>query len=217
MEQDSLILPFERTLCSLDLPSFSAGYQSVSVDLGCGKGRFLLARALLHPQELILGVDRLIHRLAKIDARARKAGIQNIRLVHADAGLVVGCLLPNRSVDIFFVFFPDPWPKRRHYKRRLFSPPILDAFHRTLKQGGIIHIATDNADYHKAILRLFSNDSRFAPTAPYEPPEEEKTDFELIFLAKGERIYRSSFASLPGAGPLHSISRPAAARPISIA
>mgnify|MGYP000224063634 FL=1 len=216
MEQFPLLLPFDRTLHTLDLSAFTEPRRTVCVDLGCGKGRFLLTHAARHPDEFLIGADRLIHRLAKIDAKARKMGIQNVRLVHADAGLLVGCLLPDRSVDVFFVFFPDPWPKRRHHKRRLFSPPMLDAFHRTLKPCGTIHIATDHADYHKVILTLFSADRRFAPAPPCEPPDEEKTDFELIFLAKGKRIYRCSFASLPEPASGNE-SRPATANPVSMA
>lgn len=197
MDSQSLLIPLSPSLHMLDIHGLRSKYKSVCIDLGCGKGRFLLAYASRNPNKLAIGVDRLLHRLIRIEAKAQSAGLRNVRLVHANASLFVSCLLPDSSVDTIFIFFPDPWPKRRHHKRRFFSPHVVDSIHRVLKPGGEIHVATDHADYAEAIQKLFSNDIRFQARQVYQPSPEEQTDFEIIFLQKGTRIYRFSFSRRP--------------------
>lgn len=165
----------------------------LEVDIGCGKGRFLLAHASAIPAHAFIGIDRMLKRLRRVDRRLRRAGLTNVRLVRVEAAYAVEYLLPAGSVTTYYVFFPDPWPKRRHHPRRLFSPLFLDALHRTLCPTGCVHIATDFLDYHAAIKTLFEKDPRFKAIAPFEPPEEERTDFELVFRQEQRPVGRCSF------------------------
>ena len=120
-----------------------------------------------------------------------------MRLLQLDACHVIEYMLPAASVTTFYVFFPDPWPKRRHHRRRLFSPLFLDALDRTLTPGGHIHAATDNLDYFAQITKAFGSDSRFAPVVPaFEPRDEERTDFELLFSGQGLSIGRASYRKI---------------------
>ena len=169
----------------------------LEVDVGCGKGRFLLARARSNPGANFLGIDRLIRRLRKLDARILRDNIPNVRLLHLEAAYVVEYLLPAASVATYHVFFSDPWPKRRHHRRRLFSAGFLDALDRTLAPGGQVNIATDYMDYFAAIANLFRRDPRFVETEAFHPAEEERTDFEITFLRKGTPIGRCSFRKAP--------------------
>ena len=179
----------------LDLPAvFGYAPQRLEVDLGCGKGRFLVARAAAHPATSFLGLDRQTRRLAKVERKAQRAQLGNIRLLYAEAAYTVTHLLPRGSVAAYYIFFPDPWPKRRHHRRRLFDAAFLDALNTTLAPGGCIHLATDHLDYFESIRHLLTGDARFMEREPFVTSAEERTDFELIFLQQNKPIGRCSFA-----------------------
>jgi len=168
----------------------------LEVDVGCGKGRFILSRAVSHPDANYLGIDRLLKRLRIVDKRIRRRGLENVRLLRIEASYAIEHLLPPGSVTTFYVQFPDPWPKRRHHRRRLFSPHILDAIHRTLATGGKIHLVTDHTHYFEVINGIFTADPRFDETEVFIPTEEERTNFELIFLRQNKTISRCSFEKM---------------------
>lgn len=164
----------------------------LQIDLGCGKGRFLLARASANPDVNFIGVDRLMRRLTKLNVRAIDRGLTNIWLIQADGLDALTHLLPAASVAACFIFFPDPWPKRRHHHRRLFSPEFMDALARALTPGGELHAATDDHNYFAAIAAIIGGDKRFEPTAPLVPSAPEKTEFELIAERNGLPVHRIS-------------------------
>lgn len=170
----------------------------LEVDLGCGRGRFLLARAQKHPSHAFLGIERVLLRLRKVDARATQAGISNIRLLRSEILPALRELIPHQTVAVYYLYFPDPWPKRRHHVRRVVSPDFMDAIHETMAPDGVIHLCTDHADYFRAMERLWSGNPRFTPTNPYIPEEDEETDFGLIFRRKGLPIHRCSFQRISG-------------------
>ena len=164
----------------------------LQVDLGCGKGRFLLARARTNRNVNFIGIDRLMRRLAKLNIRAGDLGLDNIRLIQADGFDVLTHLLPPASISACFVFFPDPWPKRRHHGRRLFCPAFMDALARTLVPGGEVHAATDDPGYSQAITALLRGDRRFQTISPHMTLEPEKTEFEIIAERNGLPVHRMS-------------------------
>ncbi|MFH1477703.1 MAG: tRNA (guanosine(46)-N7)-methyltransferase TrmB [Verrucomicrobiota bacterium] len=188
------IIPTDWTT-PLDLAAvFGRPPQRLEVDLGCGKGRFLLARAAAYPQISFLGLDRQTRRLAKVERKAQRAQLANIRLLYAEAAYAVTHLLPRDSVAAYYIFFPDPWPKRRHHRRRLFDAAFLDALNTTLMPGGCIHLATDHPAYFESIRRLLAGDARLTAMEPFVTTPEEHTDFELIFIQQNKPIGRCSFA-----------------------
>lgn len=170
----------------------------LEVDLGCGRGRFLLARAQRCPSHAFLGIERVLLRLRKVDTRACQSGISNIRLLRSEILLALRELIPRQTVDVYYLYFPDPWPKRRHHVRRVVSPDFIHAIHETMAPHGVIHLCTDHADYFRAMERAWSGDPRFVQTSPYIPEENEETDFGMLFRQKGLPIHRCSFQKIPG-------------------
>ena len=154
------------------------------VDLGCGKGRFLLAHAAKNPSTNFLGIDRMLRRIRKVDNRARRMNLNQIRLLRVEAYYAVAHLLPPASVNAYYIFFPDPWPKARHEGHRLFNAAFLDALDRTLAWDGVVHVATDHLPYFEQLSEVFAGDSRFVPIEPFVPPEDEQTDFEKFYIGQ---------------------------------
>lgn len=160
----------------------------VEVDVGCGKGNFLVWLARSRPEHNFLGVDRQLKRLRKADKKVQRAGLTNVRLLRLEFSYVIAKLIPDASVAAYYIFFPDPWPKRRHAKHRLFNPEFVRQLRRTLTPGGEVHVATDNGPYFEQILALMSG---FEALPPLSWPAEAQTEFERIFLSKGEPVYRA--------------------------
>ena len=152
------------------------------IDLGSGKGRFLLARAAKNPEVNFLGIDRMLKRIRKVDNRARRLDLDNIRLMRMEGYYAVAHLMPAGAVRTYYVFFPDPWPKARHEGHRLFNAPFLEALHRTLEPGGVVHAATDHWPYFEQLSGIFAADARFEAIEPFVPPEDEQTDFERYYV-----------------------------------
>lgn len=172
-------------------PAYYETDQPLTVDLGSGKGRFLLARAKAHPEQNFLGIERMLRRVRKVDNRVQRQRLRNVRLLRVEGYYAMAHLLPTHSVSVCVIFFPDPWPKKRHHGHRLFSPPFMDALHRVMTPGGEVHVATDHAPYFEEIRELLTADTRFQPTEPLVPTEEEQTDFERYYI-EHRRIGRCS-------------------------
>jgi tRNA (guanine-N7-)-methyltransferase len=180
----------------------------IEADVGCGKGRFLLARAASHPDTSFLGIDRMLGRLQKIEAAAFRLGVDNIRLLRCDAAYAITYLLPDRVLDAMHVYFPDPWPKERHHGNRLFSPSFLDALIRVLKPGACVHVATDHLPYFDEIREGMDKNPRFESTPAFIPEADERTDFELRFLGVTP-IGRGSWRLLDPPAPIPGFLAPA--------
>ena len=171
----------------------------VEVEIGCGKGTFLVWAAAQYPDRNFLGIERLLDRLRKADRKTCRLGLTNIRLLRLEASYVVAKLIPPGTVAAYHVLFPDPWPKRRHAGKRLFQPAFVADLHRTLVPGGEVHFATDSADYWAQVRQVMTARREFVETAPPPLPAEARTDFEREFLAAGKPVYRTRFQSCAGA------------------
>jgi len=192
---ETIILKPEKPDENIDLEkTFNRpGPVRFEVDLGCGKGRFLIARAQHHPDTCFLGIDRRQMRVLKVERAALRLQLENVRLLRAEIFSAVENFIPAGSVSVYYLFFPDPWPKRRHHRRRLFDAKFLDAIQRTLQINGKIHIATDHLDYFSNIRNILTADRRFAECEPFVPTENERTNFELVFMGQMKPIGRCSY------------------------
>jgi len=176
--------------------SFALPPRRLEADVGCGKGRFLLARASAYPDISFLGIDRMLGRLRKIESASARLGLRNIRLLRCDAAYATAYLLPDRSLDTIYVFFPDPWPKERHHGHRLLSTEYIAALARVLKIGAHVHVATDHLPYFEEIRERMGADLRFEAAPTFVLQESERTDFELLYL-KTKPIGRGSWRLRP--------------------
>ena len=175
----------------LDWKRVFTAERPIEIDLGCGKGSFLFWAARTQPQRNFVGVDRLLRRLWRVDRKAVRAGLQNLRLLRIESTYLISKLIPDDSVSTYHVLFPDPWPKRRHHARRLICAAFLADVRRTLAVGGIVNCATDHEEYFEWIQREFQKDGGFIQSQPVILPEEASTDFERKFVAAGKEVYRS--------------------------
>ena len=200
---ESFILSPALLIRPLDPQAVFGNTHPLEVDVGCGKGRFLIARAGALPEVNFLGLDWRLKRVEKVDRKLRRAGLANVRLAPAEAAWLIAEWLPPTSVRACYIFFPDPWPKRRHRRRRLFDSAFPASLHRTLMADGCVHVATDHADYFERIRALLRADVRFTEVAPYRTTAEERTEFETTFLKLGTPVGRCSFRK---AAPLQPIA-----------
>jgi tRNA (guanine-N7-)-methyltransferase len=120
---------------------------ATDVEIGSGKGRFLLALAAIRPERNLLAVERAGHYHRLCCERAARRGLSNIRLLRTTAEDLLFRLLAPSSVATLFILFPDPWPKKRHHKRRLITPGSVAAMAATLRPGGRLLVKTDHAGY----------------------------------------------------------------------
>lgn len=170
--------------------------QPIEVEIGAGKGTFLVWVAQTHPTVNFFGVERLLDRLRKIDRKVRRLGLANVRLLRLEASYLVGKLIPDNSVSAYHILFPDPWPKRRHQGNRLIQGPFVLDMHRTLLPGGVVNLATDSEDYFGQMNRVMVQSGKYT-AEPFEPlPEEARTDFERDFIAAGKPIYRARYRAV---------------------
>jgi tRNA (guanine-N7-)-methyltransferase len=132
----------------------------VILEVGYGGGEHLVAQAAAAPEARFIGVEPFINGVASCLRHIEESGVQNVRLHMGDARDVIA-RLPDASLDLCVILFPDPWPKARHHKRRLIQPVFLDELARVLKPGGEVRFATDWANYAEWTLECFMRDARF--------------------------------------------------------
>ncbi len=154
----------------------------------------MLARASAHLDRNFIGIDRLRARLRRADKKILRAGLSNVRFVRIEASYAVDRLIPPDSISTVYVLFPDPWPKRRHHRRRLFNPDFLQSLNRIMTAGSILHVATDHRDYFDWITELLNNSKHFEEAEPLQLSPNERTNFEIQFADKGMEIHRCTYS-----------------------
>jgi tRNA (guanine-N7-)-methyltransferase len=169
----------------LNLAELFPETRPVEVELGCGDGSFLAGWAALLPDRNFIGVERLLGRIRKLDRKGRRTGLRNLSLLRIEAAYFVEWMLPAESISALHVYFPDPWPKRKHRKNRLINTRFTALASRVLQPGGVIYLRTDDADYFAQMQDVFRENARFAASSTPPALLEIQTDFERDFRAQG--------------------------------
>ncbi len=149
------------------------GKKNIYFEIGCGSGESTIGFAKANPDSVIIAIE--VHRpsISHLVENAHKEGLTNIRVAYSDGVQVLRDWISDKSLSAIFAFFPDPWPKKRHNKRRLFRSEIVELMLTKLKPGGQIITATDWAEYGKQMLEVLPNSKLFVrpswrPVTKYE-------------------------------------------------
>ena len=175
----------------LDFHKVFGNSNPVVIEIGFGMGESTLKIARDNPDINYLGIEVFLYGFSKLLANASKENLKNIKLMRFDAVQVLSDMVQDGTVDGFHVFFPDPWPKKRHHKKRLIQRPFAELLASKLKSGGYIYCVTDWEDYAKQMLEVLSSVDGlsnpyggFAPERTWRP----ETGFERKGLEKDYKI-----------------------------
>ena len=156
----------------------------VEIEIGPGRGDVLVAFAQAYPGVNFYGIEAQPWYAERAQARSDRLGLPNARAIAADARCVLRNFVPDGSVQAYHVYFPDPWPKKRHTKRRLFAPGVAADMRRTLVPGGVVYLATDLADV-LAAMRAALLEVGFTPDRAVPTRTRPVTRFEQKFAGAG--------------------------------
>jgi tRNA (guanine-N7-)-methyltransferase len=170
----------------------------VEVEVGCGKGLFLANAARANPGHDFFGIEMAYVYAKRSADRSIKLGLSNVKVACADARHVMTCQIPDSSIIRLHLYFPDPWWKKKHKKRRLFSSEFVEDAARVLIAGGEFHLATDVEEYFDLMRELVGRSNSFAGITAPQPTEAKHehdylTSFERKFRSEGRTIHRAAY------------------------
>lgn len=189
----NLNIELRSILEPLDITKNFPSAQPLEVELGCGDASFLVNHAKAHPERNFIGVERLGGRIRKLDRKGRRAGLTNLRGVRIESSYFLEYLLPPKSVAALHIYFPDPWPKRKHLKNRFINERFPEIAQRVLAHNGIVYLRTDHENYFEQMTDVFAASKTFR--AVETPPDlcALLTDFEADFLKQGVQTRRAAY------------------------
>ena len=185
----------------LDLTALFGREAPRVLDIGFGDGEALVTTAVNYPAVDYLGVEVHEPGIGHLLLLLERSGAPNVRVIERDAAEVLPQLLPDGSFAAVNLFFPDPWPKKRHHKRRLVQPEFVRELARVLADGGLLHIATDWADYARHTLEVLAASTDFAPTdasadpLAFRPPTKFERRGRRLGHEVADLFYRRGSAS----------------------
>jgi tRNA (guanine-N7-)-methyltransferase len=190
-----------EVVTAIDWAALFGNDSPVELEVGSGKGLFLANAARTNPGHNFLGVE-ISRKYARIAAgRLARQGIANAKVWAGDVRDVLARRIPSGSLRAVHVYFPDPWWKKRHKKRRVFTDALVGEVERTLEPGGALHVASDVEEYFALIEELVAANPRFRerPAPELRAPEHDLdylTNFERKYRLEGRPIYRASYLRL---------------------
>lgn len=186
------INPRASGLKLLDMAGLFGNGHPVVLEIGSGKGRFLVNRAGVEPQRNYLGIEKSLHYYRLIVDRVNRRGNANIRVINYDAYPVLVEMLPTSSISEIHIYFPDPWPRPREQKRRLIRGEVIQQLARILEPSGVGIFVTDHEHYfQRSLLEL---EQMFAvETSVQETSEVARTNYEAKYRQEGRKIYQIEF------------------------
>lgn len=189
----NLVVELQSIVKPLDTAALFSASQPLEVELGCGDASFLVNYARLHPERNFIGVERLAGRIRKLDRKGRRAGLANLRGVRIESSYFLEYLLPAQSATALHIYFPDPWPKRKHWKHRLVSERFPEIAARALAGGGVVYLRTDDENYFEQMQSVFAASKEFQRADTPAELSALLTDFEEDFQKRGVRTLRAAY------------------------
>jgi len=192
-----------------DLPGFFSDTLEapfdVVLEIGFGRGEFLLDLAAKAPTTAFIGVEISFKRVLKMARKLARSGLENVRIVEGRAEVIVRDLIPIGSLAEVWINFSDPWPKDRHAERRLIRPPFIAELAPRLRPGGLLHVATDHPPYAEQIDAVLSAETGLESThlgQPWLPeiPGRMHTGYETEWRAEGRALHFFEYRR-PNAAP----------------
>jgi tRNA (guanine-N7-)-methyltransferase len=194
---DPYLIEFTPEMGIVDLTTVFQNNHPIEIEVGCGKGLFLLRSALAKPETNFLGIELDRKYQMFVATRIAKRALRNVRMAGADARIILAERLPSSCCSIIHAYFPDPWWKTKHRKRRLFTPEFVKACERVLRPGGVLSIATDVAEYFQVIVEMIAAHTALvakpAPELNNSSAENFSTNFERKALLKGTVVNRALY------------------------
>jgi tRNA (guanine-N7-)-methyltransferase len=167
--------------------------RAVEIEVGFGKGLFLVTAGQKRPDVNFLGIEIERKYYLFTANRVAKRQMHNVRLLCADARALLRDCVPAESVQALHVYFPDPWWKKRHHKRRLFTEEFAALAARVLRQGGRLEVMSDVVEYYTIITEMLGRQPRLILQADVEHSDPYRTNFERKYRAAGKPIYGASY------------------------
>jgi tRNA (guanine-N7-)-methyltransferase len=189
----NLIYTLTSIVERINLASLFPSDQPLEVELGSGDGSFLVEYARQHPGHNFIGVERLLGRMRKLDRKGRRAGLTNLRGVRIESSYFLEYLLPPGSAVALHIYFPDPWPKRKHRRHRLINERFPVLARQALAPEGVVYLRTDDQDYFDQMVTVFAPCQDFRPVETGDELATLLTDFEKDFQARGVKILRRAY------------------------
>jgi tRNA (guanine-N7-)-methyltransferase len=201
------VIPLSELAAPIDWEAFFGNAHPVEIEIGFGKGRFLLEASKRHPKVNYIGVERAQKYVELTRERFEKymrhfgvdkasGAFSNIRLAWTDANYFLTRYVPAESVQAYHIYFPDPWSKKRQRKRRIFrNQDFLAALTRTLKlDSGRLYVVTDYEEYFQEIRERLSDLPALHPVEEnFGPDRDIATNFEMKYILEGRAIYRAVY------------------------
>ncbi len=192
-EPPSLIYQLLSIVERIDLTKLFAREQPLEVELGSGDGSFLVERAKMHPKCNFIGIERLLGRMRKLERKGRRAGLANLRGVRIESSYFLEYLLPAHSATALHIYFPDPWPKRKHRRHRLINERFPALARQALAPGGVVYLRTDDEDYFGQMVSTFAVAPGFRAVETLGELSALATDFERDFQARGIKTLKAAY------------------------
>jgi len=189
---ENLVYELPSIVERLDLKKLFPKQQPLEVELGCGDASFAVEYARQQQDTNFIGVERLLGRIAKLDRKGRRAGLANLRGVRIESSYFLKYLLPAHSASALHIYFPDPWPKKKHRKYRLINEEFPALACNALLPGGMVYLRTDDADYFAQMTEVFEADKNFKRMETPAALTGLLTDFEKEFTARGIKTLRAA-------------------------
>jgi tRNA (guanine-N7-)-methyltransferase len=191
--ENNLVIELHSILQPLNLSEIFPKSQPLEVDLGCGDASFLVEYARQNPQQNFMGVERLLGRITKLDRKGRRNGLTNLRGARIESSYFLKYLLPPHSATALHIYFPDPWPKKRHRKNRLINESFPEIAAAALVSNGVVYLRTDDSDYFQQMTEVFYAHRQFQKIETPMILAELLTDFEREFQKRGIQTLRAAY------------------------